>query len=41
MPQMQSMTEIEKIGMVFLLDCGWNLSEVEAEFEPDWLSIGG
>jgi hypothetical protein len=28
----------EKIGMDFLLDRGWNLSEVEAEFGPDWLS---
>jgi hypothetical protein len=28
----------EKIGMDFLLDRGWNLSEVEAEFGPDFLS---
>jgi hypothetical protein len=27
----------EKIGMDFLLNRGWNLSEVEAEFGPDWL----
>ena len=28
----------EKIGIDFLLNGGWNLSEVEAEFGPDWLS---
>jgi hypothetical protein len=28
----------EKIGMDFLLDHGWNLSEVEAEFGSDFLS---
>ena len=27
----------EKIGMDFLLNRGWNLSEVEAEFGTDWL----
>jgi hypothetical protein len=28
----------EKIGLDFLLSLGWNLSEVEAEFGPAWLS---
>ena len=28
----------EKIGMDFLLNGGWNLSEVEAELGPDFLS---
>ena len=28
----------EKIGMDFLLNGGWNLSEVEAKFGPDFLS---
>jgi len=28
----------EKIGVDFLLNGGWNLSEAEAEFGPDWLS---
>jgi len=28
----------EKIGLQELKDSGWNLSEVEAEFGPDWLS---
>jgi len=28
----------EKIGMDFLLNGGWNLSEVEAEFGPEFLS---
>ena len=28
----------EKIGMDFLLTRGWNLSEAEAEFGPNWLS---
>jgi hypothetical protein len=28
----------EKIGVDFLLNGGWNLSEVEAEFGPDFLS---
>jgi len=28
----------EKIGVDFLLNRGWNLSEVEAEFGSDWLS---
>jgi hypothetical protein len=28
----------EKIGPDFLINGGWNLSEAEAEFGPDWLT---
>ena len=28
----------EKMGVDFLLNGGWNLSEAEAEFGADWLS---
>ena len=28
----------EKIGVDFLLNGGWNLSEAEAEFGSDWIS---
>ena len=28
----------EKLGLDFLLDLGWNLSEAEAEFGQEWLS---
>jgi len=28
----------EKVGVEQLLKSGWNLSETEAEFGPDWLS---
>ena len=28
----------EKIGIDFLINGGWNLSEAEAEFGSDWLS---
>jgi len=28
----------EKMGLNFLLNSGWNLSEVEAEFGSNWLS---
>ena len=28
----------EKIGVDFLLNSGWNLSEAEAEFGSDWLT---
>ena len=28
----------EKVGMDFLVNGGWNLSEAEAEFGHDWLS---
>ena len=28
----------EKVGLDYLLNSGWNLSEVEAEFGSDWLT---
>jgi len=28
----------EKMGLDFLISGGWNLSEAEAEFGPDWLN---
>ncbi|MCL2067601.1 MAG: hypothetical protein FWG99_09070 [Treponema sp.] len=28
----------EKVGLNILLDTGWNMSEVEAEFGSNWLS---
>ena len=28
----------EKVGVDFLIDGGWNLSEAEAEFGKNWLS---
>jgi hypothetical protein len=28
----------EKVGPDYLINGGWNLSEAEAEFGPDWLS---
>jgi len=28
----------EKVGVKQLIESGWNLSEAEAEFGPDWLS---
>jgi len=28
----------EKVGVTQLIESGWNLSEAEAEFGPDWLS---
>jgi hypothetical protein len=28
----------EKVGVKQLIEGGWNLSEAEAEFGPDWLS---
>jgi hypothetical protein len=28
----------EKVGVEYLLNSGWNLSEAEAEFGSDWLS---
>ena len=27
----------EKVGSAYLLNSGWNLSEVEAEFGSDWI----
>jgi hypothetical protein len=28
----------EKVGAEYLITGGWNLSEAEAEFGPDWLN---
>jgi len=28
----------EKVGADYLINEGWNLSEAEAEFGPDWLN---
>jgi len=28
----------EKVGADYLINSGWNLSEAEAEFGPDWLT---
>ena len=28
----------EKVGVKELIESGWNLSEAEAEFGPDWLN---
>ena len=28
----------EKVGPEYLINSGWNLSEAEAAFGPDWLS---
>ena len=28
----------EKVGVDYLINSGWNLSEAEAQFGPDWLS---
>jgi hypothetical protein len=28
----------EKVGVDYLTNSGWNLSEAEAEFGPGWLS---
>jgi hypothetical protein len=38
MPPYLAKVAKEKIGADFLLNGGWNLSEVEAEFGRDWLS---
>ena len=29
----------EKVGVDFLINSGWNLSEAEAEFGPNWLNL--
>jgi hypothetical protein len=29
----------EKVGADFLVNSGWNLSEAEAEFGQNWLSL--
>ena len=38
MPPYLAKVAKEKIGVDFLINGGWNLSEAEAEFGPDWLS---
>ena len=38
MPPYLAKVAKEKIGADFLINGGWNLSEVEAEFGPDWLT---
>jgi hypothetical protein len=38
MPPYLAKVAKEKIGADFLVDGGWNLSEAEAEFGPDWLA---
>jgi hypothetical protein len=38
MPPYLAKVAKEKIGADFLLNGGWNLSEVEAEFGRDWLN---
>ena len=39
MPPYLAKVAKEKIGVDFLINGGWNLSEAEAEFGRDWLSI--
>jgi len=38
MPPYLAKVAKEKIGLDFLINGGWNLSEVEAEFGSDWLT---
>jgi len=38
MPPYLAKVAKDKIGADFLINGGWNLSEVEAEFGPDWLT---
>ena len=38
MPPYMAQAAKDTIGVDFLLNGGWNLSEVEAEFGADWLS---
>jgi hypothetical protein len=38
MPPYLAKVAKEKIGIDFLINGGWNLSEAEAEFGEDWLS---
>jgi hypothetical protein len=38
MPPYLAKVAKEKIGPDFLINGGWNLSEAEAEFGPDWLT---
>jgi hypothetical protein len=37
MPPYLAKVAKEKIGVDFLINGGWNLSEAEAEFGPGWL----
>ena len=38
MPPYLAKVAKEKIGLDFLINGGWNLSEVEAEFGSEWLA---
>jgi hypothetical protein len=38
MPPYLAKVAKEKIGVDFLINGGWNLSEAEAEFGPGWLN---
>jgi len=38
MPPYLAKVAKEKMGVDFLINGGWNLSEAEAEFGSDWLS---
>jgi len=38
MPPYLAKVAKEKIGIDFLINGGWNLSEAEAEFGSDWLT---
>jgi len=38
MPPYLAKVAKEKIGVDFLINGGWNLSEAEAEFGSDWLT---
>jgi len=38
MPPHLAMAAKKTMGVEFLLNSGWNLSEAEAEFGADWLS---
>jgi len=38
MPPYLAKVAKEKIGVDFLIDGGWNLSEAEANFGQDWLN---
>jgi hypothetical protein len=38
MPPFLAKVMKEKVGVDYLINSGWNLSEAEAEFGHDWLS---
>ncbi|MCL2688574.1 MAG: hypothetical protein FWE57_01845 [Chitinispirillia bacterium] len=38
MPPFLAKVMKEKVGVDYLINSGWNLSEAEAEFGADWLS---